>query len=413
MAKRKRLAHIRKTAGYTQEQFAHALGVERSTVTRWEAGDHEPLPYIRPKMAGKLGITADELIELLAPPYETVAYQPDKHQRTEVDVDRRTFNGMVGGVLTGAAFPAITLPTRVGAADVQRLRAALDWLRNADHQIGGTALLHEALKLFTQAKSVLDGADYSEETGRQLMAVTAELGITSGWCAYDSSNQPLARHVYNEAALLAESIGDPELIVHVYTNMAQQAAYLAWGGNRGLAREAIRFIQRAADAVRHHPSPRLHALVSLREAMSHSPMGDETALRAATTRARRALDRSAHPADPTWTQFVTDSEITGQEGIFYRIHGNPDRAVGLFHRVLDDTERSPRDRVYYRANLATGLWDSGEHNQAIAEGTALLPEGHMTVRTLNQLQPIRAGVGAAADEFCHRYDAAVASLTAK
>jgi hypothetical protein len=331
---------------------------------------------------------------------------------SEVDVDRRTFNGMVGGVLTGAVFPASTMPKRVGTADVQYLRDALDRLRNADHQLGGTTLLREALKLFTQAKAILDGADYSEETGRQLMAVTADLGLTSGWCAYDSSNQPLARHVYSEAALLAESIGDPGLIAHVYANMAQQATYLAWGGNRGRAREAVRFVQRAADAARHHPSPRLHALVAMREAMSHSPMGDETAVRVATTRARRELDRGSHPADPTWTEFVTDSEITGQEGIFYRMHGNPDRAVALYRSVLDDTERSPRDRVYYRANLATGLWDSGEHGQAIAEGTALLLEGPMTVRILNELQPVRTGAGAAAEEFCHHYDAAAAALTA-
>lgn len=413
MAKRKRLAHIRKTAGYTQEQFAHALGVERSTVTRWEAGDHDPLPYIRPKMAGKLGITADELIELLVPADEIAADRPGAYQGAEVDVDRRTFNGMVGGVLTGAAFPAISSPKRVGTADVLHLRTALDRMCNADHHVGGTALLHEALTLYTHAKSILDEADYSEEAGRQLMAVTADIGIMSGWCAYDSSNQPLARHIYNEAALLAESIGDPELIVHVYTNMAQQAAYLAWGGNRGPAREASRFIQRAADAARHHPSPQLHALVSLREAMSYSPLRDETAHRAAITTARRSLDRGPHPADPSWTQFVTESEITGQEGIFYRVFGNPVRAVSLFNRVLDDTERSPRDRAYYRANLATGLWDSGERDHAIAEGTALLPEGHMTVRTLDQLRPIRTGIGAAAEEFCHNYDAVAASLAAK
>ncbi|MGH4011483.1 MAG: helix-turn-helix domain-containing protein [Pseudonocardiaceae bacterium] len=65
MTKRARLARARKAAGHTQESFAEALGVDRSTVVRWEAGDHEPLPYIRPKMAHLLAVSRDELNELL------------------------------------------------------------------------------------------------------------------------------------------------------------------------------------------------------------------------------------------------------------------------------------------------------------------------------------------------------------
>ena len=67
MEKRVRLARSRKTAGYTQEAFAEALGVDRSTVVRWEAGDHEPLPYLWPKMARLLTVSRDELTELLCP----------------------------------------------------------------------------------------------------------------------------------------------------------------------------------------------------------------------------------------------------------------------------------------------------------------------------------------------------------
>ncbi len=37
------LATARKAAGYTQEQLASVLCVERSTVIRWEAGRHAPV----------------------------------------------------------------------------------------------------------------------------------------------------------------------------------------------------------------------------------------------------------------------------------------------------------------------------------------------------------------------------------
>ncbi|MGH3900898.1 MAG: helix-turn-helix transcriptional regulator, partial [Pseudonocardiaceae bacterium] len=58
----------RKAAGYTQESFAEALGVDRSTVVRWEAADHEPSPYLWPKIARLLSVSRDELKELLRLP---------------------------------------------------------------------------------------------------------------------------------------------------------------------------------------------------------------------------------------------------------------------------------------------------------------------------------------------------------
>ncbi|MCA1676367.1 MAG: helix-turn-helix domain-containing protein [Actinobacteria bacterium] len=63
--RRKRLAERRKTAGYSQEQLAAALDVERSTVVRWEAGDTAPQPWFRPKLARLLDVSGADLEELL------------------------------------------------------------------------------------------------------------------------------------------------------------------------------------------------------------------------------------------------------------------------------------------------------------------------------------------------------------
>jgi transcriptional regulator with XRE-family HTH domain len=64
--KRQRLAQRRKAVGLTQEQLAGQLGVERTTVVRWERGETQPLPWLRPKLAKALGVSADRLEELLA-----------------------------------------------------------------------------------------------------------------------------------------------------------------------------------------------------------------------------------------------------------------------------------------------------------------------------------------------------------
>ncbi|MGH3620966.1 MAG: helix-turn-helix domain-containing protein, partial [Sciscionella sp.] len=62
------LMTARKAAGLTQEDLAAALRVERSTVVRWEAGQHAPQSYLWPKLAKVLGISRGELGTLLSPP---------------------------------------------------------------------------------------------------------------------------------------------------------------------------------------------------------------------------------------------------------------------------------------------------------------------------------------------------------
>jgi DNA-binding XRE family transcriptional regulator len=64
-AKRQRLAQRHKAAGFSQDALAARLDVERSTVARWESGETNPLPWIRPKLGQALGVSADQLHSLL------------------------------------------------------------------------------------------------------------------------------------------------------------------------------------------------------------------------------------------------------------------------------------------------------------------------------------------------------------
>jgi len=64
-ARRDRLARRRKALGLTQEDLAGMLSVERTTVVRWERGETEPQPWLRPKLATALKVPVDRLEELL------------------------------------------------------------------------------------------------------------------------------------------------------------------------------------------------------------------------------------------------------------------------------------------------------------------------------------------------------------
>ena len=66
-ARRPRLAGRRKALGYTQEFLAEQLGVDRTTVGRWERGETDPFPYLRRKLCQVLKVPPGELDSLLNP----------------------------------------------------------------------------------------------------------------------------------------------------------------------------------------------------------------------------------------------------------------------------------------------------------------------------------------------------------
>ena len=70
VTRRHRLAQRRKTVGFTQETLAEQLGVDSTTVRRWESGEtgNGPQPWIRPKLARYLQVSVEELAELLHEP---------------------------------------------------------------------------------------------------------------------------------------------------------------------------------------------------------------------------------------------------------------------------------------------------------------------------------------------------------
>ena len=62
------LAERRRALGYSQEELAHALGVDRRTVGRWEGRTTTPQPPLRPRLAELLHLDLDELDALVGQP---------------------------------------------------------------------------------------------------------------------------------------------------------------------------------------------------------------------------------------------------------------------------------------------------------------------------------------------------------
>jgi len=102
--RREQFAQVRKTAGYTQEQLAEALGIERGAPSRWETGVVSPAAYLRPRIAKLFKISEKRLNELLWPQQAdrsaTNVWEPGSERQAQ----------------PASATPASTVPQEAAAA---------------------------------------------------------------------------------------------------------------------------------------------------------------------------------------------------------------------------------------------------------------------------------------------------------
>ncbi len=327
-----------------------------------------------------------------------------------MSINRRQFTTGLTGLAASTNLSHIQVPGKVDSAHLRYLNASVDKLYMKDQSVGGGALARDGMRIYRRARRMLDEADYSEKTGRQLMSAAGELAVCVGWLTYDSGDQNLSRQLYSEARLLADQSGDEGLAIRAMEKMSLQSAHLAQReGFAGRAREAVRLSQRATELARHDPSPQLHALLASRQAIAHAVAHDEQGFRVAIARAWREVDRGLFENGPAWLRFVNSSEIETQEARGHLFLGDPDRAVAL-HRKSLDAALSDRNHAIYRAHLAAALAASGDVTSAAQEGRAVLAAldngGIMSPRTLVALQPVRraAARDRCGEGFCAHYD---------
>jgi tetratricopeptide (TPR) repeat protein/DNA-binding XRE family transcriptional regulator len=147
-ARRDRLAGRRKSLGLTQEDLAALLKVERSTVARWERGETEPVPWLRPRLAKALRVSTDRLGELLDG--TASASQDAGTQPTGGAGDPVRDGGASPGHANGPAFVSHAVPVRPRqlpatiadfAGRAAELAALTEILERADGTAPGTVLI--------------------------------------------------------------------------------------------------------------------------------------------------------------------------------------------------------------------------------------------------------------------------------
>ncbi|MFD6752860.1 helix-turn-helix transcriptional regulator [Micromonospora gifhornensis] len=119
--KRHRLCQRRKALGHSQERLADILGVERSTVVRWENAETDPQPWHRTRIASALGVTLEELDGMLTDVsvarHRGTAMRNDSHDPAS-SVTRFDLLHGLRAFLTGYLTPAG--PAQLSALEVRR-----------------------------------------------------------------------------------------------------------------------------------------------------------------------------------------------------------------------------------------------------------------------------------------------------
>ncbi|MEU0103400.1 tetratricopeptide repeat protein [Streptomyces sp. NPDC006267] len=274
----------------------------------------------------------------------------------------------LGGAHAFAARGSVPAQRRVGDAEVHAVEKAVRQIRLLDDRHGGDGLYRRAAQPLRAAYELLDaGTTARRATADRLHTGAGELAISVGWLAHDSGRFDDARSHYAEALATARLAGDAGLEAHAFCN----TSFLA--RDAGRPREAVRAAEAGQRAARTLGSPRLLALLALREAGGRAGLGDRTGCDRAIGRARAAFDRGPAAGDPEWMSFFREAELELLEAQCWSALGDWARAArhGRRATVLQDAHFT-RNLALYRAQLTGDLARAGRADEAAATGHQVL-----------------------------------------
>ncbi|WP_274558964.1 sporulation protein [Streptomyces spiramyceticus] len=214
---------------------------------------------------------------------------------------------------------------QVGRTDLDELREAADDARRWDSKYGGGNWKANSVAdcLEQRAAPLLQGS-FTDEIGRELFSVTAELSRLAGWTAFDVGQHDAAQRHFIQALRLARAGGDVQLGCYVLTTMAMQSLL------RGFASEAIDMAQGAFERAKHDSAPRVLAFTKLIEARAHARANDPRAASRALAASENLLGQAGHDGgdEPTWIDFYHHARLSADAAEIFRDLKNPKAALG-------------------------------------------------------------------------------------
>lgn len=347
--RRRQLARRRKSVGHTQESLAAKLGVDRTTVVRWERAESEPQPWVRPGLADALDVSLDQLADLLTGVEDVSTQQSER--------------------LTSV----LRSPRTLDLVTIAQLHRAADRLSKEYDVSPSTSLLSPAGTLHNQV-GVLTASASGEALRRVLSGVEAIISTLMGqlvWDATQRRDSPTAMAYYDQAIRAAKRNEDPALEAHARL----RAGYVALYGDRD-PKAGSRYAEHAAQVAARSGSHALHALALLHLGEANAMLGERASCERALSSAERHLGQVTE-SDPARAH-VSAEQLSRLAGSCYLSLGLPRRAQSLLEQAAARLKGRRKSQAIVLGNLALAHLRQGELDNA----TGILNEAIDTVEAI-------------------------------
>ncbi|MBY8886615.1 helix-turn-helix transcriptional regulator [Streptomyces sp. PTM05] len=334
--KRHALVRHRRALGFTQESLAEALGVERSTVRRWESGESSPLPFLRPRLARLLRVGSEELEELLRATPETPSGQTERVSH------------------------ALRHPSQADLVVAAELRSEMDNLTDRYDAVPSATLLADAGQQLNQVALLADEAP-AGRVQRELRALQADAATLMGQLVWDASHRrdhETARAYYAQSLEVARHLRDPATEGHALLRTCYVALY---GANDH--RQGLELALQAALTTR-GTSHALTGLALLHAAEAHAFLGEHSECERALLGAEKHLERS-DGADAAHELF-TPTHFGRLAGSCYLSLGDYGKAQRFLEETASRMQGRRKSLAIVLGNLALTAIRQGDLDAALA-----------------------------------------------
>jgi transcriptional regulator with XRE-family HTH domain len=329
-ARRDGLKQRRVALGLTQEMLADRLGVERSTVSRWERGIEVPNPGSRCDIALALALPLEEVALLLA------------------DAPRSA------GRLGDRVSAALRAPDRLDMVTVAELRKQVQGVDGRYDRMRSTTLLAEAGLLLGRIAFFGEHvADFGVR--RQLRDVEAEAATLMGQLVWDASQRQdhdNARMYFDKAIEAARDTGNVVAKGHALLRKSYIALY---GENE--PKIGLDLTRETADVT----APVSHALTGLallHTAEAHAMLLDRSACETSLAQAESHFDK-AGPHDVAGFM-LSPNQFGRVMGSCYLFLEDHQRAERILAATAQSTQPQNKSRAIVLGNLSLARLRRGE-----------------------------------------------------
>ncbi|QFZ18476.1 helix-turn-helix domain-containing protein [Saccharothrix syringae] len=339
--RREGFAKRREALGYTQETLAQRMGIDRSTVARWERGVQKPLPWMRSSLAKALQVTPDGLVALLDETAPQRASAP-----TVVPGKTAALSDLDGPQVVNSIFAT-----------------AQEW-QIADRKVGGGALYPSVVHYLTcEVAPQLVSPTFGVPVPR-LFAAAASITEIAGWMAHDSGEDRNARRYFDRAFRLAVAGDDRALAANACASMAHLAIELRQ------PHDALRITTEGlGHATATHGTLRLIARLHTMRARGLALIGDRTGCCNALEDAERVLAQADGEQPAQWIAGFDEASLASEAALcFLQLTelGEAERRAREVIRLRSGDR--VRSRTFAQLTLASILVHAGRVDEAAAIG---------------------------------------------